>query len=238
MCDERRNATKEEKEARSVRAASAAEAIRAALYGSPGNLPSHAPETVGELAEVVAGFVYSVDAIVGGGLIRSVLDKLLDAQEMRAGESGGGMDPAVAGWLNALPGATAEFSGTFDTATPGEKIVPLGTFTLKAEDLTPESRRMLDDAIASGEEVTLTLEDGAGVLDLPVRIGRQVAEATGNLPDPLTIKPIAMCNCDDGREHPVGEPPCILADDPSGRPPGNRAAWDAASARSETWEIG
>lgn len=28
------------------------------------------------------------------------------------------------------------------------------------------------------------------------------------------LPPVALCNCDDGRTHPIGEPPCVLADDP------------------------
>lgn len=86
--------------------------------------------------------------------------------------SGAVMDPSAQARIDALPNASVEISGTFDAAEPGEKTVALGTFTLKAEDLTPESRRMLNDAVASGESVTLTLEDGAGILDIPVQIGR------------------------------------------------------------------
>lgn len=123
MCDECRNATEEEKDARSVRVVSAAEAIRAALYGSPGNLPSHAPETVGELAEAVAGFVYSVDAIAGGGLIRSVLDKLLDAQEMRAGESDGGLGALIEMLRTGRAGTAGPMSLAMNTNSGG---IPTG----------------------------------------------------------------------------------------------------------------
>lgn len=92
MCDNCKETPEERatRLAREERCVQAGEAIRLALFGvmnpdgSVGPVPPHAPNTVGELADVLMAFAWATEGMQGETrLVRAIVDRGLDTLEMK-----------------------------------------------------------------------------------------------------------------------------------------------------------